>query len=118
MKAADRTDINIDAINMKYIITENQLRKVQFKYLDFLFEDIYEVMEPEIPNTIFFKKDSEIVFAIKTRRYNELEVSYPIWKNIEDMFSLDYGSTQDLMEEWAEQHLGFGKIRAESVDFF
>lgn len=103
---------------MKYIITESKLRRVQFKYLDYLFEDIYEVESPHVPNTIFFKKNSEIVFALRTRRYNELEVSYPIWKDIEDMFSLDYGSTQDLMEEWAEQRLEFGKIRAVSVDFW
>ena len=103
---------------MKYIITENSLRRVQFKYLDYLFEDIYEVRSPQITNTIFFKKGSEIVFALRTNRYDTLEVSYTFWKDIEDMFSLDYGATQDLMEEWAEQRLGFGKARAESVDFW
>lgn len=103
---------------MKYIITESKLRRVQFKYLDYLFEDIYEVESPHVPNTIFFKKNSEIVFAFRARRNDKLEVSYTFWKDIEDMFSLDYGKTQDLMEEWAEQRLEFGKIRAEAVDFF
>lgn len=101
---------------MKYIITESKLRRVQFKYLDYLFEDIYEVKAPAY-YTIFFKKDNEIVFAFRTRR-NMLEVSYTFWKDIEDMFSLDYYTTQDLMEEWAEQHLKLGKVRAASVDYF
>jgi hypothetical protein len=102
---------------MKYIITESKLRRVQFKFLDYLFEDMYEVIAPSY-KTIFLKKDNQIVFALRKAYENKLEVSYTFWKDIEDMFSLDYGATQDLMEEWAEQRLGFGKVRVEAVDFW
>jgi hypothetical protein len=109
---------------MKYIITENSLRRVQFKYLDYLFEDMYEVkmLSPNGifsgPNTIFWKKDDSILLALRIREKNKLEVTYPIWEDISNMFSLDYYETQELMEEWAEQRLGVGKVKAASVDFF
>jgi hypothetical protein len=109
---------------MKYIITESKLRRVQFKYLDYLFEGMHEIkmLSPNGifsgPNTIFWKKDDSILLALRIREKNKLEVSYTFWKDIEDMLSLGYGATQDLMEEWAEQRLGFGKVRAESVDFW
>jgi hypothetical protein len=103
---------------MKYIIKENQLRNVQFKYLDYLFEDIYEVRRDEIPNTIYWKKGDEIMFSLSIRRGNKLDVAYTIWNDISEMFLLEYNETQDLMEEWVEQHLGFGKISAGQVDYF
>ena len=102
---------------MKYIITESKLRRVQFRYLDYLFEDMYELKAPAY-NTIFFKKDNETVFALRYRRDNKLDVAYTFWKDIEDTFSLDYYETQELMEEWAEQRLEVGKVKAASVDFF
>ena len=109
---------------MKYIITENSLRRVQFKYLDYLFEGMHEIkmLSPNGifsgPNTIFWKKDDSILLALRIREKNKLEVTYPIWEDISNMFSLDYYETQELMEEWAEQRLGVGKVKAASVDFF
>ena len=94
------------------------MRRVQFKYLDYLFEGIYEVRSPQIPNTIFFKKDNEIVFALRTRRYNKLEVSYTIWEDIQNMFSLEYYDTQDLIKEWVEQHLGLENVKPAQMDFW
>ena len=109
---------------MKYIITENSLRRVQFKFLDYLFEGMHEIkmLSPNGifsgPNTIFWKKDDSILLALRIREKNKLEVTYPIWEDISNMFSLDYYETQELMEEWAEQRLGVGKVKAASVDFF
>jgi len=40
---------------MKYIITENQMRILQFEYLDFLFKDIYEVEPKKHSNSRYWK---------------------------------------------------------------
>jgi len=110
---------------MKYIITENSLRRVQFKYLDYLFEGMHviKMLSPDDnifsgPNAIFWKKNDSILLVLRIREKNKLEVTYPIWEDISNMFSLDYYETQELMEEWAEQRLGVGKVKAASVDFF
>ena len=88
---------------MKIIITENQLRKVQFKFLNYLFEDIYEVEFSPYPNFRFWKKDDD--FVLELVESGNLIVSLSIWNNISDIFSLDYNETQQLIKEWAEQHL-------------
>lgn len=49
---------------------------------------------------------------------NKLEVSYTIWEDIQNMFSLDYDETQDLIKEWAEQRLGLEKVRPAQIDFW
>ena len=87
------------------------MRNAQFKYLDYLFEYIYEVRRDEIPNTIYWKKGDEIMFALSLRRGNRLDVAYTIWNDISEMFLLDYYETQQLIKEWVEQHLGLEEIK-------
>lgn len=95
---------------MKYIITENRLRKVQFKSLNYLFENMYEVKSEYYRNSRFWKKDNEVVLELN--KMGHLLVSNIIWDNIEDMFSLDYRETQELIKEWAEQHLNLEMVMA------
>ena len=92
---------------MKILITENQLRKVQFKYLDYLFKDIYE-FESKYDNSRFWKKDDEVVLELK--KWGNLYVSYSIWGDISNMISLNYEEVQKLISEWAEQRLGLEKV--------
>ena len=88
---------------MKIIITENRLRKVQFKYLDYLFEGIREVKSKTYPDSRFWKKGDKVVSELK--KSSDFYVSHKIWDNISDMLSLDYAETQQLIKEWVEQHL-------------
>jgi hypothetical protein len=92
---------------MKYIITENKLRRVQFKYLNYLFEDIYEVNSKNNHNSRFWKKGDEIVLELETGNinYNTLWVLDTIWKDIDNMFSSSYDETQQIIREWVEQYL-------------
>ena len=94
---------------------ENQLRKVQFKYLDYLFEDIYEVESAKYNNSKFWKKDNGVVIELRPLGEvwffkNELWVLKSIWKDIENMFSLDYDETQKLIKEWMGQRLGLEDV--------
>ena len=94
--------------NMKYIITENQMRKVQFKYLDYLFEDMYEVESAKYKRSKFWKKDDEVVLELE--KSGDLLVLHSIWSNISNMFSLGYRETQQLMKEWVKQRLGLVRV--------
>jgi hypothetical protein len=49
----------------------DKLRKVHFKYLDYLFEDMYPVKLKYHPDSTFFKKDDEVTL--------ELEKSGTLW---------------------------------------
>ena len=88
---------------MKILITENQLRKVQFKFLNYLFDDIYEVELNEYPDNRFWKKDNRVVLELD--KSGNLLVSLSIWSDISNMFSLDYDETKQLIKDWMEQHL-------------
>jgi hypothetical protein len=98
---------------MKYIITENSLRRVQFKYLDYLFEDMYEVESKNYPDSRFWKKDDEVVLELHKWSGN-LYVSYSIWGDISSMFSLYYDEVQQLIGKWAENRLESGEVTANS----
>jgi hypothetical protein len=88
---------------MKYIITEEQIKRLEFKYLDYLFEDMNEVHSEKYPNSRFWKKDGEVVLELRIS--GDLWVSYPIWNDISSVFSLDFNETQQLIKEWVEKHL-------------
>jgi hypothetical protein len=88
---------------IKNIKMKNRLRNGQFKYLDYLFENTCVIRYIEYPNSTFLKKDNKVVMEL--RDYGALWVKPTIWNNISDMFSLDYDETQQLIKDWAEQHL-------------
>jgi hypothetical protein len=89
---------------MKILITENQMRKVQFKFLDYLFEDMYEVESKKYPDVRYFIKDNKEIL-LELENSGRLYVSNRIWKDIKNMFSLDSYEVQQLIKEWVEQHL-------------
>jgi hypothetical protein len=89
---------------MKILITENQLRNVQFKFLDYLFEDMYEVESKKYPDVRYFIKDNKEIL-LELENSGRLYVSNRIWKDIKNMFSLDSYEVQQLIKEWVEQHL-------------
>ena len=93
---------------MKYIITEEQIKRVEFKYLDYLFEDMYEASSKTYPDRRFWKKDGELIMELE--KSSRLWVLYSIWSDISNMFLLDYDETQQLIKEWVEEHLKLGGI--------
>jgi len=89
---------------MKFLITENQMRRLEFKYLDYLFEDMYEVESKKYPDVRYFIKDNKEIL-LELEKSGRLYVSNRIWKDIKNMFSLDSYEVQQLIKEWVEQHL-------------
>jgi len=84
------------------------MQRAQFKYLNYLFEDIYEISSKKYPNSRFWKKDGEVIMELE--KSGNLWVLYSIWDDISNMFLLDYDETQQLIKEWVEEHLKLGGI--------
>jgi hypothetical protein len=98
---------------MKYIITDKQIKRVEFKYLDYLFEDMNEASSKKYPNSRFWKIDDKVVLELRIS--GNLWVLYSIWSDISNMFLLDYDETQQLIKEWVEEHLKLGGITPQKV---
>ena len=88
---------------------KNRVRKVQFKYLDYLFENICWVKSKNYPNSTFFKKDDKVILELENS--GTLWVLHSIWTNVSDMFSYEYNETQRLIKEWMEEQLKQGEVR-------
>jgi hypothetical protein len=86
----------------------NNFRKVQFEYLEFLFKGMFSVKSKYYPDSTFFKRDDKVILELE--KSGTLWVLYSVWTNISDMFSYDYGNTQQLIKEWVEAQLKKGKV--------
>jgi len=87
---------------------KDRLRKVQFKYLDYLFENICWVKSKNYPNSTFFKKDDKVILELENS--GTLWVLYSVWNSISDTFSIQYEETQQLIKEWMEAQLKLGEV--------
>jgi len=94
---------------MKYIITEEQSKRLKFDYLDYLFEDIYERGSDKYPTTRFWYINGKSIFELSPN--GGLWVVGSIWEDISYIFGLDYNETKQLIKEWVEE-----RIRLKDVD--
>ena len=97
---------------------KDRLRKVQFKYLDYLFENICGVKSKFYPDSTFFKKDDKVILELE--KSGTLWVLYSVWNSISDTFSIQYEETQQLIKEWMEAQLKQGVVApdAEEAAYF
>lgn len=86
----------------------DKLRKHQFKFLNYLFEDMYPVKSKYYPDSTFFKKDGKV--TLEMEKSGTLWVLYLVWSDISDMFSLDYNETQQLIKEWMEKQIKLQEV--------
>jgi hypothetical protein len=82
---------------------KNRLRKVQFKYLDYVFENMRSVKSKHYLDSTFFKKGDKVILELE--KSGTLWVLYSVWSNISDTFSFEYEETQQLIKEWMEEQL-------------
>jgi hypothetical protein len=94
---------------MKYIITEEQIKRAEFKYLDYLFEDIYEVSLKNYPDSRLWVKDGKVIMDLE--KSGRLWVSYSIWNDISEFFGLKYKETQQLIKDWLKKHLKLEDVK-------
>jgi hypothetical protein len=82
---------------------KNRLRKVQFKFLDYVFENMRTIKSKHYPDSKFFKKGDKVILELE--KSGTLWVLYSVWSNISDTFSFEYEETQQLIKEWMEEQL-------------
>jgi hypothetical protein len=94
---------------MKELIQEirkSRLKPEEVWFIDFI-KDLEEVKSDKYPNSIFFKKNGEVVFKQDTK-YMYLECNYnEIWSVFENKFSFEYDDIQSLIMNVVEEHLNW-----------
>ena len=89
---------------MKYIITESQIDRVVFKWLNSEYGDLTPFETEKHPDYIFFMKDGEVVFDYN-KENGYVYISYEkIWSFLENFFGLEYEEIQGLTKKWVEEH--------------
>ena len=87
---------------MKYLITESQLDKVIFRYLDN--QDFIQIVKG---NRIYFVNSESDAFA--QIRYNKNDgacfISYKLVKEISSFFSLQRSDSEEVIGRWVENTL-------------
>jgi hypothetical protein len=69
---------------------------------------MFSVKSKYYPDSTFFKRDDKVILELE--KSGTLWVLYSVWTNISDMFSYDYGNTQQLIKEWVEAQLKKGVV--------
>jgi hypothetical protein len=87
---------------------KDKIRKSEFKFLNYLFENMYSVKSKFYPDSTFFKKDDKVILELE--KSGTLWVLYSVWTDISDMFSYGYEETQQLIKEWVEAKLKKGVV--------
>ena len=87
---------------------KDRLRKVQFKFLDYLFENMLSIKSKQYPDSTFFKKNDKVILELE--KSGTLWVLYSVWSDISDTFSFEYEETQQLIKEWVEAQLKQGVV--------
>ena len=92
---------------MKFIITENKIQKVAFKFINNeLNLDQFEIVEhPDYPNSILFKKNGRVVMEQdKDSKYFWFDY-YEIWGYFRDLFGFDNDQIRIIFKHWLEETL-------------
>jgi len=92
---------------MKFIITENKIQKVAFKFMNSLFSpDQLEIVTSEkYPDSIFFMKNGVVVMEQDKRNQDFYFDYYEIWSFFELLFGMGFKQIQDVMRYWLEETL-------------
>jgi hypothetical protein len=108
---------------MKFIITENKIQKVAFKFMNSEFSpDQLEIVTSEkYPNSIFFRKNGVVVME-QNKAFKVFYFDYDeIWSFFESLFSMKNKQIQDVMRYWLEETLkleGYTPKRSVSMGYY
>lgn len=89
---------------MKYIIPQDKIENLVFKYLDKMYGDL-EKFKPKYYEGIIFKKpnvDSEYGIMGWDKNDEILCIHYKITQEISSMFSLKYIDSEEIIGKWVE----------------
>jgi len=99
---------------MKYIIPQDKLEKLVFRYLDIQYGNL-EQHKPKNYGGIVFKKpndDSQFGIMGWDKNNETLYIYYKLVKEISSMFSLEYDDSKDIIVRWVEDRYKLKVVRA------
>jgi len=94
---------------MKYIITESQLDRTMFGYLD-----IMDLVQIEKDNKIYFKKydGDNTSMIIYNKENGECKINFRLINSVSSFFSVDRTDSENIIGKWVEKTL---KMEVSSV---
>ena len=90
---------------MKYILTENKMMNVFYKFLDELCKDLETEVDPDNPRDVYYVKDGKVFMGYNTR-WERLDISFDeVIEPFEQMFSELFTSSREIrmiIKNWAK----------------
>lgn len=93
---------------MKYIILKSKYNKSMGSFLTYQFESHEEKTSKKFPDSIFWVKDGKVIAEIENSK--RFWVLPSVWSSISVMLSMDYDKTQQIIDEWLEEHYKLGGL--------
>ena len=92
---------------MKYLITESKVREIALKWMNDNFspDQLEIVKSPKYPDSIFYRKNGQVVMEQDLKKKNFYFHYDEIWSFFESFFGMEYSEIQQLMEVWLEETL-------------
>ena len=90
---------------MKFIITQNKLNNVALSWMNKNFSpnQLEIVTSEKYPNSVFFKKDGEVVME-QDKKFKDFYFDYDeIWFFFESFFGMEYEQIREVLRYWLEE---------------
>ncbi len=103
-------------LNMKYLITESQYNKAIDKFISL---QLIPHTRHRTGGSLYWVKDDQIICEYNLR-FHDFWFRESIWKDIEDMFALEFYEVADVLKKWLEIHEGVSseKIKINYLPYF
>jgi hypothetical protein len=100
---------------MKYIITENKLNDVALSWMNQNFspEQLEIVTSKDYPNSVFFRKNGEVVMEQSKKTLIFWFDYIKIWSFFESVFGMEDEQIEELLVNWLEETF---KLKGYGVD--
>ena len=91
----------------KKVITESKIQKVALKWMNDNFspDELEIVKSPKYPNSIFYRKNGQVVMEQDLKKKNFYFHYDEIWSFFESFFNIELIEFQSLMKMWLEETL-------------
>ena len=92
---------------MKYLITESKVREIALKWMNDNFspDQLEIVKSPKYPDSIFYRKNGQVVMEQDLKKKNFYFHYDEIWSFFESFFNIELIEFQSLMKMWLEETL-------------
>ena len=92
---------------MKYLITESKVREIALKWMNDNFspDQLEIVKSPKYPDSIFYRKNGQVVMEQDLKKKNFYFHYDEIWSFFESFFNIELIEFQSLMKIWLEETL-------------